>query len=230
MLLVAAALTLATGDWTDASVIVLVIVVNTSVGVAQEVKAGKAISALSELTAPEAKVLRDGAQQQIPAAAVVRGDLLVLGEGDIVPADARLAEAAALLIDESALTGESARAAKTAAGADGSGAGVSAGTVSAGTVVVRGRGRAIVTATGQASSMGRIAAVMADRQGLTPLQRRLVGVGRCSLARQLSSAASCWPPAWPGARARSSWSSPRSAWWSRRCLNRCPPWSPWLSP
>ena len=132
VLLVAAALTLATGDWTDASVIVLVIVVNTSVGVAQEVKAGKAIAALSELTAPEAKVVRDGTQQQIPAAAVVRGDLLVLAEGDIVPADARLAEAAALLIDESALTGESAPAAKTAAGADGPGDGVSAGTVSAG--------------------------------------------------------------------------------------------------
>ena len=173
VLLVAAALTLATGDWTDASVILLVIVVNTSVGVAQEVKAGKAIAALSELTGPEARVLRDGTQRQIPAAAVVPGDVLILAEGDIVPADAQLVEAAALLIDESALTGESAPADKAAASDDGTADGVSAGTV-----VVRGRGRGIVTATGRASSMGRIAALMTDRQGLTPLQRRLAGVGR----------------------------------------------------
>ncbi len=170
VLLVAAALTLGTGDWTDASVIVLVIVVNTSVGVIQEVKAGQAIAALSELTAPDARVLRDGGQRQIPAADVVPGDVLVLAEGDIVPADARLVEAAALLVDESALTGESAPVDKTPAGDDG--------VVSAGTVVTRGRGRAVVTATGAASAMGRIAALVGARPGLTPLQRRLVGIGR----------------------------------------------------
>ena len=73
VLLVAAVLTLATGDWTDASVILLVIVVNTTVGVVQEVKAEQAIAALSELTAPDARVLRDGEQHQIPAAEVVPG-------------------------------------------------------------------------------------------------------------------------------------------------------------
>ena len=107
VLLAAAVLTLATGDFTDASVIILVIVVNTGAGVTQEVKADRAISALTQLTAPKARVLRDGEQRQIPAADVVAGDLLVLAEGDIVPADARVAEAAALLVDESALTGES---------------------------------------------------------------------------------------------------------------------------
>ena len=170
VLLVAAALTLGTGDWTDASVIVLVIVVNTTAGVIQEVKAGKAIAALSELAAPDARVLRDGEQHQIPAADVVLGDVLVLAEGDIVPADARLLEAAALLVDESALTGESVPVDKTPAGDDG--------VLSAGTVVTRGRGRAVVTATGAASSMGRIAALVGTRPGLTPLQRRLAGVGR----------------------------------------------------
>ena len=170
VLLVAAALTLGTGDWTDASVIVLVIVVNTTAGVIQEVKAGKAIAALSELAAPDARVLRDGEQRQIPAADVVLGDVLVLAEGDIVPADARLLEAAALLVDESALTGESVPVDKTPAGDDG--------VLSAGTVVTRGRGRAVVTATGAASSMGRIAALVGTRPGLTPLQRRLAGVGR----------------------------------------------------
>jgi Ca2+-transporting ATPase len=173
VLLVAAALTLATGDWTDAGVIILVIVVNTAVGVAQEVKAGQAIAALSELTAPEARVLRDDEQRQIPASEVVPGDLLVLAEGDIVPADADVADAAALLVDESALTGESVPVDKAAIRGDGN-----ADIVSAGTVIVRGRGLAVVTATGRDSSMGRVAALMGGRHGLTPLQRRLAGVGR----------------------------------------------------
>ena len=102
VLLVAAALTLATGDWTDAGVILLVIVVNTTAGVTQEVKADQAITALSELTAPAARVLRDGEQAVDSAADVVTGDVLVLAEGDIVPADAAVVEAAALLVDESA--------------------------------------------------------------------------------------------------------------------------------
>src|SRR6516165_5653113 len=131
VLLVAAVLTLATGDWTDAGVILLVIVVNTTAGLTQEVKAGQAIAALSELTAPEARVLRDGAQRTIPATEVVAGDVLVLAEGDIVPADADVTAAAALLVDESALTGESVPADK-AAGRH---------AVSAGTTIVRGRGR-----------------------------------------------------------------------------------------
>src|ERR1019366_10296700 len=88
VLLVAAVLTLATGDLTDAGVILLVIVVNTTAGVTQEVKAGQAIAALSELTAPDARVLRDGAQRPVPAAEGVPRDLLVLAEGDIVAAEA----------------------------------------------------------------------------------------------------------------------------------------------
>jgi P-type Ca2+ transporter type 2C len=173
VLLAAAALTVATGDLADASVIMLVIVVNTTVGVTQEIKAGQAIAALSDLTAPEARVLRDGEQRQIPAAEVVTGDVLVLAEGDIVPADADVVDAAALLVDEAALTGESVPVDKTAAGPGGRGD-----AVSAGTVVVRGRGRAVVTATGADSSMGRVAALLGAQPGLTPLQRRLAGVGR----------------------------------------------------
>ncbi len=178
VLLAAAVLTLATGDWTDATVILLVIVVNTAAGVIQEIKAGHAISALTQLAAPEARVIRDGGQRQIPAAEVVAGDLLVLAEGDIVPADAQVIEAAALLVDESALTGESVPVDK-APGA--SGAGMAA-VESAGTVVVRGRGRAVVTATGTASAMGRVAALMTAKAGLTPLQHRMIGVGRALAA------------------------------------------------
>jgi P-type Ca2+ transporter type 2C len=172
VLLAAVVLTVATGDLADASVIVLVIAVNTTAGVVQEVKAGQAIAALSDLTAPEARVIRDGGQRQIPAAEVVIGDVLMLAEGDIVSADADVVDAAALLVDEAALTGESVPVEKTAAGPD------QAGGVSAGTVVMRGRGRAVVTATGAASSMGRVAALLGEQPGLTPLQRRLAGVGR----------------------------------------------------
>ncbi|GAA4629346.1 hypothetical protein GCM10023196_049730 [Actinoallomurus vinaceus] len=169
VLLVAAVLTAATGDWTDMAVIVLVIVVNTSVGVGQEVRADRAITALAELTAPTARVVRDGTQRSVPAAEVVVGDLLVLAEGDIVPADARLVEAVALLVDESSLTGEAVPVDKGMGGD---------GVVSAGTVVVKGRGRALVTAIGAASATGRIASMMGRGGGLTPLQRRLVGIGR----------------------------------------------------
>jgi Ca2+-transporting ATPase len=167
VLLVAAALTAFTGDWTDMTVILLVIVVNTTVGVAQEVRADRAITALSTLTAPTARVVRDGAEREVPAAEVVRGDVLVLAEGDIVPADARVHEAAALLVDESALTGESVPVDKNPGDE-----------VSAGTVIVRGRGRGEATATGAGSAAGRIAALMVKAPGLTPLQQRLVGVGR----------------------------------------------------
>jgi Ca2+-transporting ATPase len=174
VLLAAGVLTTATGDLTDAAVILLVVVVNTSVGVAQEVRADQAVAALRELTAPVARVVRDGQERQLPAAEVVPGDVLVLAEGDVVPADAAIVEAAALLVDEAALTGESVPVDKTAAGV-GEGPG---GVVSAGTVVVRGRGRAVVTATGADSAMGQIATLLDTAAVLTPLQRRLVGLGR----------------------------------------------------
>ncbi|MFI1337567.1 cation-translocating P-type ATPase [Streptomyces sp. NPDC020845] len=172
VLLVAAVLTLATGDLPDAAVILLVITVNTTVGVVQEVRAERAVAALSALSAPAARVVRDGEECSVPAADVVPGDLVLLGEGDIVPADGTVLDAALLLVDESALTGESVPVEKTAAG-DGA-----LGTVAAGTVVVRGRGRVQITGTGAHSALGRIAALMGTAPGLTPLQRRLARFGR----------------------------------------------------
>ncbi|WP_227982001.1 cation-translocating P-type ATPase [Nocardia spumae] len=169
VLLIAAVLTVATGDWADMAVIMLVIVVNTAVGVGQEVRAQHEISALEQLTAPTARVVRDRTQRQVPATDVVVGDLLVLAEGDIVAADACLVDAAALLVDESALTGESVPVDKSVSGDR---------SLSAGTVVVRGRGAASVTATGAASATGQIAALLDRGTGPTPLQRRLVDVGR----------------------------------------------------
>lgn len=167
VLVVAAVLTLATGDFPDACVILLVITVNTAVGVAQEVRAEQAVAALTALSAPAARVVRDGEERRVPAVEVVPGDVVLLGEGDIVPADGEVTEAAALLVDESSITGESVPVDKDAGGSTASG-----------TVVVRGRGTVVVTATGAASATGRIASLLGTAPALTPLQRRLAGFGR----------------------------------------------------
>ncbi|MFC8494071.1 cation-translocating P-type ATPase [Streptomyces sp. NPDC057235] len=175
VLLGAVVLTLAIGDHADAIVIALVVVVNTTVGVVQEVRADYAVAALSALSAPHARVRRDGAVRDLQAAGVVPGDVLLLGEGDVVAADAELVEASALLLDESMLTGESVPVDKDAGDPLG-----------AGTVVVRGRGAATVTATGASSALGRIAALLDDRREPTPLQHRLAALGRVLAAVTLA--------------------------------------------
>ncbi|MFE4208991.1 cation-translocating P-type ATPase [Streptomyces goshikiensis] len=167
VLLGAALLTIAIGDHPDAVVIGLVVVFNTTVGVAQEVRADNAVAALSALSAPHARVLRDGTPHEVSAAAVVPGDTLLLGEGDVVAADADLIEATVLLVDESMLTGESEPVDKAVND-----------TISSGTVIVRGRGAATVTAIGAASALGRIAALLDTGRESTPLQRRLASLGR----------------------------------------------------
>ena len=171
VLMIAVALTVATGDHADAIIISVVIVANTTVGLVQEIKADSAIAALRELTAPHARVIRDGTATTVEAETLVPGDTILLGEGDIVPADATVAEAAALLVDESALTGESVPVGKSPSDA-------STALLSAGTVVVHGRGSGVVTRTGADSAMGVIAAGLTAAPTLTPLQRRLAGLGR----------------------------------------------------
>ena len=174
LLMAAVILTVSVGDLTDAVVIAMVIVVNTTVGVIQEIRADHAVTALASLSAPRARVIRDGHQQEIAAADVVPGDALVLGEGDLVAADAELVESAALLVDESSVTGESVPVDKAVRSigraADDH--------VAAGTVVVRGRGVATVTATGASSTVGRMAALLDAGPQLTPLQRRLRSLSR----------------------------------------------------
>ncbi|EPJ40580.1 putative calcium-transporting ATPase [Streptomyces afghaniensis 772] len=172
VLLVAAALTIGTGDLSDAAVILFVIIVNTVVGVVQEVRAEQAVMALSAMSAPAARVVRDGEERSVAAAEVVPGDVVLVAEGDIVPADADVLAAALLLADESSLTGESVPVEKVP------GCDEALGAVSAGTVIVRGHGRVVVTATGADSALGRIASLMGGAPGLTPLQHRLVRFGR----------------------------------------------------
>lgn len=173
VLLAACLLTIVTRDVADAVVIALVIVFNTTVGVVQEVKADRAITALARLAAPTVRVRRDAHEMSVPAADLVPGDVVLLGEGDVVPADCEVCEASSLLVDESALTGESVAVVKGAPHGEGAGD-----TLSSGTVVVKGRAVAVVRTTGTGSALGRIAALMDTRVQLTPLQRRLAGLGR----------------------------------------------------
>jgi Ca2+-transporting ATPase len=172
MLLIAAAvLAISLRDLTDTAVIAVVVVLNTAVGVAQELRAERTLATLRRLSAPTARVLRDGRRETRPAAEVVPGDVVLLEAGDVVPADARLLEAHQLQADESALTGESVPVDKAVA-EDRSA------TMSAGTVVTRGRGVAVVTRTGLDSSLGRIAALLGEQKPRpTPLQRRLASLG-----------------------------------------------------
>ncbi|HET9946086.1 MAG TPA: cation-transporting P-type ATPase [Actinomycetes bacterium] len=168
LLLAAAALTAWHGDLTDTSVVLVVVVLNTAVGVGQELRAERAVAALSDLAAPQARVRRDGRDLLVPSADVVPGDLLLLDAGDVVAADATVHEAQRLETDDSTLTGESLAVAKPPGGE-----------LFAGTTVTRGRGVAVVTRTGAASSLGRIAVlVSAARPGPTPLQQRLARLGR----------------------------------------------------
>ncbi|HET8641827.1 MAG TPA: HAD-IC family P-type ATPase, partial [Pseudonocardiaceae bacterium] len=137
LLLAAAALAVLLGDLTDTMVIAVVVVLNTAVGVIQELRAERALAALRGLSAPTAKVLRDGRRVVRPAAEIVPGDVVLLEAGDIVPADATVQASHQLQVDEAALTGESVPVDK-----DGDEE------VYAGTVVTRGRAEVLVTRTG----------------------------------------------------------------------------------
>jgi Ca2+-transporting ATPase len=168
LLLAAAVVTTALGDLPDTAVIALVVTVNTLIGVLQEVRADAAIAALGELTAPTARVVRDGLDRMVPAASLVRGDLVRLEPGDVVPADLELTVAERASLDESALTGESVPVRRKAGEEVGSG-----------TVLTTGRAAGLVVRTGASSGLGRIAALVTrTRPGPTPLQNRLTRLGR----------------------------------------------------
>ncbi len=159
--------------------ILAIVILNAALGYAQENRAEHAIAALQALSAPHARVRRDGITQTIHAAEATPGDILLLEEGDTLPADARVLEAIALRVAESALTGESAPVSKKSEPlADEAGIGDQSNMVFSGTAVASGRGRAIVTATGAATQIGKIAGTLqAQKDEPTPLQKELDHVG-----------------------------------------------------
>ena len=168
------------GDWVEAAAIAALLVLNGFVGFLQEWRAESALAALRSLGAPRATVLRDGRASVVPAREIVRGDLMLLEAGDLVAADGRVVESASLETNEALLTGESLPASKRRV-PDGTAdeEEARAGSVFAGTSVARGQGRAVVTATGMDTELGRIAHLLESAErGRTPLQRRLDQVSR----------------------------------------------------
>lgn len=156
------------GDISDAVIIAIVVVLNSTIGVVQEVRAENAIAALDRMAAPRARVRRDGRVVEVVAADIVVDDVVRLEAGDVVPADLVLVEAVDLELDEAAMTGESVPVPRTA-GAE----------VMSGTTVTRGRGWGTVVRTGADSGLGRIAALIAStRLRPTPLQQRLSRLSR----------------------------------------------------
>ena len=182
ILLVAGIISGLLGEATDTIAIFAIVVLNAAIGFYQEFKAEKSIGALKKLSAPHAKVLRDGRLGLVSAASVVVGDVLELEAGDVVAADARLLAADSLKCVESALTGESEAVKKQTAElpAGDVALGDRQNMVFQGTGVATGSGQAVVVATGMETELGRIAGLLdeASVEKSTPLQRKLDLVGR----------------------------------------------------
>jgi len=180
VMLGAAAITAALGQWVDTGVLLAAVVVNAVIGFLQEGKAEAALDAIRELLAPRATVIRAGVRREVEAAALVPGDLVALASGDRVPADLRLVEVNELRVEEAALTGESLPVEKsTEAVAADAPLGDRSGMAWSGTLVVYGQARGIVVATGAATELGRIGRMASGIDALgTPLLRQVDRFGR----------------------------------------------------
>jgi Ca2+-transporting ATPase len=180
ILLIATLLSALLGHVVESIAIAVIVFFSIMLGFLQEYRAERAIEALRKLSAPTARVLRDGVERQLPARELVPGDVILLHVGDKVPADARLIEAVNLRLNESALTGESAPVEKQLDKLDrATDLAERTNMVYAGTAVVYGRGHAVVTATAMQTEFGRITALLQQTaEPKTPLQRNLDRVGR----------------------------------------------------
>ena len=180
ILLVATAVSAVLGHGLEAAVIAVIVSFAVLLGFFQEYRAERALEALRSMAAPVAHAIRDGVEIALPARELVPGDLIVLRAGDRVPADARITLAVNLAIDEAALTGESVPVEKTAArvDADAPSIGDRHNIAHAGTLIARGRGRAVVVATGMTTEFGRISGLVQTVQASrTPLQENLDRLG-----------------------------------------------------
>ncbi len=169
------------GELFEPALILLIVIINAVMGVMQESKAEKALDALKNMSAPHARVIRDGAESVIDASHLVPGDIIHLEAGDFVPADARLLQSASLKSEESALTGESVPAEKDAAAQVQERAPIGDRTnmVYSGCSITYGTAAAVVTATGMDTEMGKIANLLdAEEDTQTPLQQKLAQLGK----------------------------------------------------
>ncbi|MBP6884713.1 MAG: cation-translocating P-type ATPase [Candidatus Pacebacteria bacterium] len=181
ILLGASVFSLAIGEIKDGIVIATIVVANACMGYLQEMKADNAINALKKLSGSSAKVIRDGAPDVVDARDLVPGDIIILENGDRVPADARLLEAVYLKVSESSLTGESKPSEKNAdfVGAENLPLGDRKNSIYKDTLVVFGRGTAVVTTTGKHTEMGKIFSLLEKSEATkTPLAIELKKVGK----------------------------------------------------
>lgn len=195
LLLVAGGIYMALGDRKEALVLAAFAVLSGLITVVQEARTERALEALRDLTSPRALVIRGGVRKRIAGREVVRGDLVVLNEGDRAPADGWLFEGRGLQVDESLLTGESVPVRKAACGPEGPGATARPGGedlpfIFAGALVVAGSGLCVTTATGASSEIGRIGGVLASLETEAPrLQRQtrrlVLGFAAAGLAASL---------------------------------------------
>ncbi len=180
VMLASAAITAVLGHWVDSGVLLAAVVVNALIGFVQEGKAESALDAIRSMLSPHAVVQRDGQRQDIDAADLVPGDVVLLASGDRVPADLRLMQAKELRIDESALTGESVPADKdSSTSAADAPLGDRHGMAHAGTLVSYGQALGVVVATGRHTEIGRINTMLGDvAAGSSPLLRQIDRFGR----------------------------------------------------
>jgi Ca2+-transporting ATPase len=164
----------------EALAIFAIVLLNALMGYVQEARAERAAAALKQLSATRSSVIRDGSRRSIPAVELVPGDIILIAEGDTIPADARLIESSSLQTVEAALTGESLPVSKNVAAIAGTPElGDQHNMIFSGTTAVYGHGRAVVTATGMRTAMGRIAGMLGKAPDeITPLQRELDRVGK----------------------------------------------------
>ncbi|MFP3984402.1 MAG: cation-translocating P-type ATPase [Candidatus Bathyarchaeia archaeon] len=186
VLVAAALISFLVGKTIDTMVVTIVIVFNTTIGFFQEYRAEVALQALKSMAAPEAEVIRDCPERgtcvemRVKAREIVPGDLVLLDTGDKVPADARIFEAANLEVDESMLTGESTPVRKTVDTLDKDlSVADRKNMVFSGTIITRGRGKAIVVATGMKTEIGKIAELIKEtKKAETPIQKRTLSLTR----------------------------------------------------
>ena len=168
-------------EFFEPALILLIVVLNAIMGVMQESKAEKALDALKNMSAPHARVLRDGKEEIIDASELVPGDIIMLEAGDFIPADARLLHSVSLKSEESALTGESVPSEKDAEAEikENAPLGDRSNMVFSGCSITYGTATAVVTATGMDTEMGKIANLLdSEAEGQTPLQEKLAQLGK----------------------------------------------------
>ena len=181
ILIGAAAFSAILQEWTEAAVIFVIVIVNAVIGIVQEKKAQSSLEALRNMSAPTARVLRQGEESVIPASDLVVGDVVMLGDGDMVPADLRLIDSANLKVQEASLTGESVPSEKEAEDIlpEDCPLGDRSNMAYTSAIVTYGRATGVVVATGMDTEVGNIAGMLDNQDDTdTPLKRKLNAVGK----------------------------------------------------